>query len=466
MKRILLIVVLLSLGLIVNAQTTESSDTPAPVIFIYDASGSMWGQMEGKTKMEIASTVLSSTVNTLPGQQQIGLVAYGHRQEGDCKDVEFLVDSSSGNAAAINSALTGIKPLGMTPLAYSATVVIDHLKQQNKKATIILITDGIESCKGNICEVVKAAKAEGIDFKLHIIGFGLKSGETTELKCAASAGDGTYFDAANAGDLSAVLNEAVVSGVDKPKGNFGVFATTNGQPIDVWVRAYTPGTKDEIGALRTYGETRYMYLPTGKFDLLVTPLSTDIKSLKLESVENVESEMTIKEVAFDGGILKVSAFNNEEGWDAVVKVMDPDGNVAASSRTYGRTIEMEVNPGTYTLSYQALVLEGLNTKHLTDEIEVTAGSTKEVTHEFSSGFANIYPKVGGALIDCVVNVYEIESDKNVANSRSYTKGASFMLNPAKYRVKVIPLGAHKGKATQLIELEVTKGGTVDKTINF
>lgn len=71
---------------------SQEIQAPSPIIFIYDASGSMWGQMEGMTKMSIASDVLSTIVDLLPANQPVGLVAYGHREKGNCEDVEFLVD--------------------------------------------------------------------------------------------------------------------------------------------------------------------------------------------------------------------------------------------------------------------------------------------------------------------------------------------------------------------------------------
>lgn len=466
MKKLSMLLCVFGALLSLNAQTKQNPEVPSPIIFIYDASGSMWGQMQGKTKMEIASSVLSSSLNELPTNQKVGLVAYGHRKKGDCEDVEFLVNVANGTTSEITSALKQIKPLGMTPLAYSATQVINKLRQSKDKATIILITDGIESCNGNICEVVKAAKAEGIDFKLHIIGFGLKAGETEQLVCAAKAGDGMYYDAADASGLGDVLNEAVIETVDKPKGNFGVYATKNGVPIDAYVKAYAAGTKNEAGTLRTYGETRYMYLHTGQFDLVVTPLASDVKSITVLNVKNIEEEMTVENVSFDGGKFKVSAFNNAEGWDAMVKVIDSDGKVAASTRTYGVEKVMEVNPGTYTLSFQALVMEGLNTLFKTEEFTIKAGEQTVVSHEFDTGFANIYPKSGGAFIDCVVTVVEVNSKTNVAGSRSYTKGCEFMLNPGTYTIKVVPLGVHKAKAPQIFNVDVKKGATVSKTLNF
>ncbi|MEZ4685301.1 MAG: hypothetical protein R3B47_04320 [Bacteroidia bacterium] len=56
---------------------------------------------------------------------------------------------------AVKGHLQQIKPLGKTPLAASALMVIERLKTANEKATIILITDGIESCGGDLCEVVE-----------------------------------------------------------------------------------------------------------------------------------------------------------------------------------------------------------------------------------------------------------------------------------------------------------------------
>ncbi|MDR9365262.1 MAG: hypothetical protein RI575_07990 [Balneolaceae bacterium] len=88
MRRILLILCMICLAVQVHAQ---ENNTPSPIIFIYDASGSMWGQIDGISKMEIATDVLSTSVNNFPENQNVGLVAYGHRQEGNCRDVEFMV---------------------------------------------------------------------------------------------------------------------------------------------------------------------------------------------------------------------------------------------------------------------------------------------------------------------------------------------------------------------------------------
>ena len=165
MKKIIFLLCFMFIATILQAQDKQS-----PILFIYDASGSMWGQIDGKSKKEIASEVLSNIVDSLPENQNIGLVAYGHRNKGNCDDIEYIADIANEDKTRVINAIKSINPLGKTPLARSATLVIDSLKVNSTKATIILVTDGIESCDGNICDVVTKAQSDGIDFKMHIVG--------------------------------------------------------------------------------------------------------------------------------------------------------------------------------------------------------------------------------------------------------------------------------------------------------
>ena len=467
MKQLSLILCLLGFLSQVQAQ----SDTLSPILFIYDASGSMWGQLDGKTKKEIAADVLSTAVNNLPDSQSVGLVAYGHRKKGDCEDVEFLVELNNQSKAKINNAIKGIKPLGKTPLAYSANLAFKSLKDSGTKATIILITDGIESCDGNICEVVTAAKAEGIAFKLHIVGFGLKEGETEQLKCAAAAGDGKYYDANDAGGLGEVLTEATTETVDDPAGNFSIYATKNGEPVDAWIRAKKAGTNEVVDASRTYRDTAWIYLPPGKYDIGIRPLEgTDIPGTSL-TIDMKEGEVRHEDISFDGGKLQVTATNNGEGWDAVVKMYEPGSKkVIANTRTYGRDQIMEVPAGIYKVTFQALVMEGMETFYEVENVEVKGNTTTPLAHDFETGVAMIGVKTAsGELIDATVNFVEVKSGKNVAGSRTYTSEKNnprkFLLNPGSYTVKIVTLGKHKGdKATITVTLE--KGETVERILTF
>ena len=464
MKQLALILCAIAFILPLKAQQDQNS---SPIIFIYDASGSMWGQMQGKTKMEIATEVLSNSVNELSENQKIGLVAYGHRQKGDCKDVEFLVDLNNQSKDKITSSLKKIKPLGMTPLAYSATQVIGNLRNLKEKATIILITDGIESCDGNICDVVTAAKTEGINFKLHIVGFGLKDDETAQLKCAAKAGEGNYYDAADANGLSNVMNEAVVQTIDKKEGNHGIYAVKNGEAIDAVVKAYNAGTTEEQGGIRTYRDTAFLYLPQGIYDIEVRPLeNSKVNPITIKNIKTFSDKKTFQTVSFDGGKFTLTTTNNAEGWDALVKVTDMSGKDVGGTRTYGDTKEIELNPGTYNLKITALKMNGLETVKEIKSKSLEAGKSTEVTFDFKSGTLEILPMLNGNVIDCTANVIHLESGKSVAGGRTYTKGAKYTINPGTYKIEVRALGPNANLGSKTSTVTVETGKDHIETIQF
>jgi Ca-activated chloride channel family protein len=430
----------------------------------------MWGQIEGKSKMEIAAEVLSTSVNALPDNQQIAFVAYGHRNEGDCRDVEFLVDVEDGTKSAVIAALGGIRPLGRTPLAYSAMQVIDSLRANNLKATIILVTDGIESCDGNICEVVQAAKAEGIDFKLHIIGFGLKPGETEQLICAANASDGQYFDAADAGGLQEVMTVATTSTVEDGPGNVSVYAVKNGESIDALARFYKPGSRELVGMVRTYGDTSIVNVEPITFDLEVTALGgSDVKPLIFKNLTRNQSETFHQTVSFDSGKIVTYASNNGDGWDTMIYVYEPNEKRAlASARSYGRNPEFDINAGTYDIELRAINIDGAS-PHWFRGVSVAGGESISLEHDFKSGIAMIGVRSGSELIDATVNFLDPTTKKGIAGSRTYTSDSSnprkFILSPGTYDVVVAPIRTHSGKR-ETFQLTIEAGKTVTKIIEY
>ncbi|PWI30410.1 hypothetical protein DI383_08155 [Flavobacteriaceae bacterium LYZ1037] len=448
----------------------QEPKAPSPILFIYDASGSMWGKLDAQTKKDIAANVLTTTVSNLPKNQQIGLMAYGHRTKGDCEDIEYLVNLSNNSKEKIVEAVNGINSLGKTPLARSATLAINSLRDSKTKATIILITDGIESCDGNICKVVTDAKAEGINFKLHIVGFGLKESETEQLKCAAKAGDGHYYNAADASSLDEGLAEATSETIDKPNGNFSIYATKNGQPVDAWVKVVKSGTKDEIAGTRTYRDTGWVYLPPGKYDLIVNPLENSrIKGTTI-SIESVKDEIGHQTVSFDGGKINLITLNNNEGWDCTSKVTTQEGVVVGGSRTYGRPLIIELNPGVYDIELIALNMKGHESKFTIEDVIVEATKTTDATHNFKTGIAMIGVKSDEELIDALVSINSKDTGLNVAGSRTYTSESSnpreFILNPGVYDVKVTAAKKEYSGKTETFSIEVKQGEVVTKILNF
>jgi len=172
------------------------------MLFILDASGSMWGQVDGTAKIETAKNVLGTLLKDLPADTKVGLMTYGHREEGDCKDVETLSSIGSDDLATVKDKLYSIVPKGKTPISYSLTQTISEFKNiSGENNYVVLISDGIETCEGDPCDAASEVVAAGINIKVHVVGFDVSDEARKQLQCIADNGDGKYFNASNTEDF-------------------------------------------------------------------------------------------------------------------------------------------------------------------------------------------------------------------------------------------------------------------------
>ena len=197
-----------------------SAETFPEVMFILDGSGSMKGDAGGQTKTEAARKVFALVVPKLPSEVRLGLAAYGHRRSKDCRDVDILVSPGSSDRDLILQKVMSIQPTGMTPIALAVTQVINLLKGRDTETTIVLVSDGKETCGGDPCAVVRALKDSGINFIMHVVGFDVTDEEKKQLTCIAEAGGGQYFGATDADSLLAALEKVrkdIAEKVEKAK---------------------------------------------------------------------------------------------------------------------------------------------------------------------------------------------------------------------------------------------------------
>jgi Ca-activated chloride channel family protein len=230
-------------------------------------------------------------------------------------------------------------------------MALDQLKAQQKTATLILITDGIESCDGDLCQTIAEARLSGIDFKLHIVGFGIKE-ETAALQCAADAGGGQYFDASDVDKLAAALQEATRTTVDNPSENLSIFATKNGQPVDAWIKVYPSDGEEAVAGGRTYRDTALLAVPAGRFKVDVRPLeNTDIRGTSFEIALSAEEQLH-RTVSFDAAKISVTTTVNGELTDGIARVYPADfSQPVANARTYGGTSPLTaVPPGRWCIT--------------------------------------------------------------------------------------------------------------------
>ena len=180
---------------------------------ILDASNSMWGQIQGRSKIEIAREVLIKLVRGLPDKINVGLRVYGHRYKlkdrRACKDSELIVQIGKLNKDKMIKIINRIIPRGKTPLVYSILQTPGDFKNIGK-GTVILISDGIESCNGDINSVASVLKKSGLDLKVHIVGFDIKEQQARkQLEMIAESTGGRYLDAKNSKELLSSLEKTL-----------------------------------------------------------------------------------------------------------------------------------------------------------------------------------------------------------------------------------------------------------------
>lgn len=196
---------ILAAGFAILGMSASAQDAPRTIL-VLDGSGSMWGQIDGVAKITIAQDVVGSLLGTLPENQELGLTVYGHRRKGDCTDIETIVAPGSGTRDQIAGAVSGISPKGKTPMTAAITAAAEALRFTEEKATVILVSDGIETCEPDPCAAARALEQAGVDFTAHVIGFDVTEQEALrQMQCLAEETGGTFRTASNAAELSDAL---------------------------------------------------------------------------------------------------------------------------------------------------------------------------------------------------------------------------------------------------------------------
>ena len=198
---ILFQVLLISSLLLPDLKSQEARKGYAPksrILFIFDASNSMAGQWDGARKIDIAREILMDMVDSLELMEDVemALRIYGHQSPvppQDCSDTKLEVPFSPTNASRIRQKLRFINPKGTTPIAHSLELAPDDFPPcSNCRNIILLITDGVEACDGDPCEVSLRLQKRGIILRPFVIGIGNDPGFRETFNCI-----GEYYDAPN-----------------------------------------------------------------------------------------------------------------------------------------------------------------------------------------------------------------------------------------------------------------------------
>lgn len=278
MKKLVLVFALLLSGLFpgstLHAQNRNQQQPLTRILFVFDASFSMYGRWQTGMKMDIAKRLFVQFLDSLQGTPnlELGLRCYGHQYpltpQRNCEDSKLEVPIGKPNVAipAMKKRMETIVPKGTTPIAYTLQQCGDDFPTDNvnSRNIIILITDGIEECGGDPCAVSLALQSKGIVLKPFVLGIGLE-GNFESLNCV-----GKMYDISSEATFTQVLNIVVSQALNNTTCQVNLL-NNQGKPLetDVAMTFYD----------QTTGVIRYSYMHTmnhrGVPDtVILDPLST------------------------------------------------------------------------------------------------------------------------------------------------------------------------------------------------
>ena len=477
MKKITYLLVSAIITLLLFQQVSAQTNSNQNILFIFDASGSMWAKLDKSTRIQVAKETIGKLVEKIDADDNVGLIVYGHRNASDCNDIETMLPIKKIDKAGFTAKIKALNPKGKTPIAKSINQALALLRGMNEHVTVILITDGLETCEGNACETVKNARAAGVKITMHVVGFGIAEKDLAPLECIAQAGGGQYIPANNAEELANAMEQTVK---EVPVGDafFSVKTTLEGKLKDATIRVYKKGETKDIAIGRTYEskETnpRVLQLPAGVYEIEVRPVTIEgHPGIKFSDVEIKAKDTLHKDVEFEQGVVEILVTRNGALSDATIQIFPTGTNRAtATTRSYNLSThnpaKLKIPPGVYDIVIASVEISGRPEIKILKK-ELGSAGNLNFTHNFESGELSIGAKQGAGYVDCTINIINTKTGKSVGAGRTYmdpkNNPKKFILEPGQYKVELKPVKP-AGLGAKSVTVEITARGTVEKIVEW
>lgn len=188
------------------------------ILFVLDASYSMKEKLSGEMKMTTAKEVLQNALSRIPNNVNLGLRVFGQNYSNlaqiDCQQTALMVPIGQHNRGAIIKSIRQIEPYGMTPIMFALRQAAEEdFRGIVGPKTVILITDGADTCGGDPCAYLSILRARGIQMKVDVVGVDLarEKAAREQLKCITAVSSGRYYEA----NSSQALIDGISTSVDQ-----------------------------------------------------------------------------------------------------------------------------------------------------------------------------------------------------------------------------------------------------------
>ncbi|MFC5584052.1 VWA domain-containing protein [Nitratireductor kimnyeongensis] len=447
-------------------------------IIVLDGSGSMWGQIDGTTKIEIARQTLREVMDRLPQDTELGLVAYGHREKGSCSDIEIAIPPATGTAGAVADFADSLNPKGKTPLTDAVRKAAEELRIEENAATVILVTDGLETCDADPCALGRELEASGVDFTAHVVGFGLSDEEGQEVACLAENTGGLYLKADDAGQLAEALQTTVAKAPEsepEPK--------PEPAPVEFNVRGIARLSQDGPDMAES-SEVRWDFVPLGEngqpadrsaaggyrgmFAASVPPGKYRAKArlgrIDFETDVELTADATTDVVAvLDAGLVEITPKRTPEDTDADQSARVDVHFDGTKDGGYGQT-RVWAKAGTIKVTGRIAQATA------EEDHQLVAGETLTLDLIIGSGLVvptAIYTEGGPEVEGNAIRFEVLEAKADINGNRKTLAG---QYGPGKQGMDVPPgdymLHARLGKAEAMTPISVKAGERIEPIVNI
>lgn len=410
----------------VIAQNKKKPEPPTSrILFIFDASQSMYGTWESDKKINIARKYLIQIIDSLEkvDNVQLALRIYGHQSPvppQDCSDTKLEIPFKKGNAGDIRQKLRYVIPKGTTPIANSLELAASDFPEcENCRNIIILITDGIEACDGDPCQASLNLQKKGIVLKPFVIGIGLDPDFERSFECV-----GKVYNTPNEEKFEEVLDVVISRALNSTTAQVNLL-DINGMPTETDVNMTFFD--------RVSGRVKYNFVHTINYmgnpdTLIIDPLVNydlvvhTIPAVRKEDIQLTEGKHTMIGVNAPQGYLNITSSGSNLNKDVKVIIRKDNHTETLSIQDINSTSKYLV--GNYDLEVLSLP------RIYIDNVKIEQSTTTKIDIP-KPGIANFSLSSGG-----FGSLYQETQDTLVwiANLDKSKLRQNIIMQPGNYRV--------------------------------
>ena len=151
-----------------------------------DCSNSMWDHWQSNSKIKVTQQVLLSFLDSISRQHDVdvALRVFGHLNK-DQFGTRLEVPFGSDNIYRLQSKIKTLVPQGGCTAAAALTDALsDFPATGSSRNLILIITDGMDDCDAEICDVARQVQLSGVVVQTFVLCIG--NGSTSYATCAGS----------------------------------------------------------------------------------------------------------------------------------------------------------------------------------------------------------------------------------------------------------------------------------------